>query len=225
MTDSLNADFAQRVVLDTAAMDWQSSPSPTVWRKRLDLAGAAEAGRVTSVVRYDPNSSFHAHDHPNGEEILVLDGVFSDEHGDWPAGTYLLNPEGFRHAPFSKEGCVLFVKLQQYGGPGRTHLVVATKTAPWQPSAMPGIEVLALYDHPDHAEQVALVRFAPGASFPRHEHPGGEEIFVLDGSLEDEHGRYGTGTWLRQPPGSTHSPHSPEGCTLYLKSGHLAELV
>ncbi len=225
MTDSLNADFAQRVVLDTAAMDWQSSPSPTVWRKRLDLAGAAEAGRVTSVVRYDPGSSYHAHDHPNGEEILVLDGVFSDEHGDWPAGTYLLNPEGFRHAPFSKEGCVLFVKLQQYGGPDRTHLVVATKTAPWQPSAMAGIEVLALYDHPDHAEQVALLRFAPGASYPRHEHPGGEEIFVLDGSLEDEHGRYGTGTWLRQPPGSTHGPHSPEGCTLYLKSGHLAEPV
>src|SRR3546814_6219955 len=82
--------------MDTAAMDWQASPSPTVWRKRLDLVDG-EFSRVTSIVRYDPSSSFRAHGHPQGEEILVLDGVFSDEHGDYPAGTFLLNPAGFRH--------------------------------------------------------------------------------------------------------------------------------
>src|SRR3546814_2720003 len=88
--------------MDTAAMDWQASPSPTVWRKRLDLVDG-EFSRVTSIVRYDPSSSFRAHGHPQGEEILVLDGVFSDEHGDYPAGTFLLNPAGVRHAPSSEE--------------------------------------------------------------------------------------------------------------------------
>ena len=110
-------------------MDWTPSPSGTVWRKRVHLVGPAESGQVTSVVRYEPRSTFHAHEHPDGEEILVLDGVFSDEHGDWPAGTYLLNPEGFRHAPFSREGCVLFVKLRQFPGRTREHVATAHRGA------------------------------------------------------------------------------------------------
>ena len=100
----LNADFSKRVVMRTAQMDWQASPSAGVWRKRLELAGDVEKGRVTSVVRYDAGSAFAPHDHPEGEEFLVLDGVFSDEHGDYPAGSYLLNPRGFRHAPRSAPG-------------------------------------------------------------------------------------------------------------------------
>ena len=125
-SQTLNGDLTQRAVMHTSTMEWQASPSGTVWRKRLHLVGSAEAGQVTSLVRYEPNASFPAHDHPEGEEILVLEGTFYDEHGDWPAGTYLLNPEGFRHAPFSKEGCMLFVKLRQYSGVGRQH--VATRT-------------------------------------------------------------------------------------------------
>ena len=222
MTQFLNADFAQRVVLDTAAMDWQASPSATVWRKRLDLSGGAEAGRVTSVVRYDPDSAFHVHDHPEGEEILVLDGVFSDEHGDYPAGTYLLNPEGFRHAPFSKPGCVLFVKLRQYAGEGRRHVAIDTRGARWQAGGAEGVEVLPLYGEADFPETIALVRAAPGTVLPSRENPGGAEVFVLDGVLEDEDGRYSAGTWLRLPPGPALALRSAEGCSFYLKRGHLA---
>ncbi|MEB3214064.1 MAG: cupin domain-containing protein, partial [Leptolyngbyaceae bacterium] len=54
-----------------------------------------------------------------------------------------------------------------------------------------------------------------------HRHWGGEEIFVLDGVFEDEQGRYPKGTWLRNPPGSVHSPFSTEGCVIYVKTGHL----
>ena len=121
---NLNADMGLRAHADSATMEWQASPSGSVWRKRLHLVGGAETGQVTSIVRYDPNSSFPAHDHPSGEEILVLEGVFSDEHGDWPAGSYLLNPEGFHHAPFSKEGCIIFVKLRQYPGSDRKHVAL-----------------------------------------------------------------------------------------------------
>ena len=106
------------VVRRTADMDWQPSPVAGVWRKRLELAGAVEAGRVTSVVRFDPGARFPRHAHPDGEEILVLHGVFSDETGDYPAGSHLLNPDGTSHAPWSGPGCTLFVKLRQY--PGRT---------------------------------------------------------------------------------------------------------
>src|SRR5690348_18389476 len=97
MAQPIHGDLSVRVVVHTSSMAWNASPSSTVWRKRLHLVGPAESGQVTSVVRYQERSQFPPHPHPDGEEILVLAGVFSDEHGDWPAGSYLLNPEGFRH--------------------------------------------------------------------------------------------------------------------------------
>ncbi len=224
MTSSLNTDFSERAVMNIDDMEWLASPSRTVWRKRFDLLDG-EFSRVTSVVRYDSGSSFPAHDHPEGEEILVLDGVFSDEHGDYPAGTYLLNPKGFRHAPFSREGCTIFVKLCQFAGDGREHIAIDTSEAEWRPARIDGVTMMPLYEHPDYPEKIALYRFAPGASVPLHDHPGGEEVFVIDGAIEDEHGRCPAGTWLRMPPGSSHAPFSKEGCTLYVKMGHLAEMV
>jgi anti-sigma factor ChrR (cupin superfamily) len=108
----LNGDLSERLVIDTNTMEWQLSLSPSVWRKRLYHTGTAEAGVVTSIVRYDPGSSFTSHEHPGGEEIFVIDGVFSGEAGDYPAGSFILNPEGFSHAPSSAPGCTLFVKLR-----------------------------------------------------------------------------------------------------------------
>ncbi|MDX1422182.1 MAG: cupin domain-containing protein [Kiloniellales bacterium] len=221
---SLNTDFTRRVVMHTAEMDWQASPSPTVWRKRLDLIDG-EFSRVTSVVRYAPDSSFHTHGHPAGEEILVLEGVFSDEHGDYPAGSYLLNPKGFRHTPFSREGCVLFVKLCQYGGDGRDKIAVDTGAEPWMAGDRPGQEVLPLYSDIAWPETMCLERLAPGTALPRDVAPGGKEVFVLEGRLEDEDGSYGPGSWLRLPPGEGHAPRSDEGCTYYVKRGHLSDMV
>jgi len=216
----LNADLDQRVVMSTASMDWQESPSPDVLRKRLDLIGPPEAGRVTSVVRYQPGSRFPEHPHPDGEEILVLDGVFADEHGRYPAGTYLLNPEGFSHSPFSDGGCVLFVKLRQFPGTERRHVAIDSNAASWE-SGGPGREVLPLYGEEGYPESVRLVRLAPGTELPPHDHPGGEEVFILEGGIEDEAGGYGTGDWLRMPSGSRHQVTSKQGCLMYVKVGHL----
>ena len=221
---SLNTDFAERAVMRTQDMDWQASPSATVWRKRLDLLDG-EYSRVTSVVRYDPESSFHAHGHPQGEEILVLEGVFSDEHGDYSAGSYLLNPKGFRHAPFSKAGCVLFVKLCQYAGDDREKIAIDTHSAPWTPGLHPGLEVLPLYSALDWPESMCLERLSPGAELPAEACKGGKEIFVLEGTIEDEDGTYPAGTWLRLPPGSAHRPRSAEGGICYEKRGHLTDAV
>src|SRR5690606_19921646 len=107
---NLNSDFRLRVVQHAADAPWAPSPLPGVTRRMLDRVGD-EVARATSIVRYAAGSHFDAHGHPGGEEILVLEGVFSDEHGDYPAGTYLRNPPGSRHTPFSREGCTLFVKL------------------------------------------------------------------------------------------------------------------
>ncbi len=221
MNDQLNEDLSSRVVMRTAQMQWQTSPSASVFRKRLDLIGLPESGRVTSVVRYQPRSTFSAHDHPDGEEILVLEGTFSDEHGHYPKGCFVLNPQGFRHAPYSDEGCILFVKLRQCPGTERAHVRVDSAEVPWVAEGDPGRHVIDLYSDPAYCEQIHLTRLAAGTHIPSHEHPGGNEMLVLQGTIEDEFGRYQSGDWIRSPAGSVHQPWTDDGCILYVKEGHL----
>ena len=217
----VNSDLSLPAMQQTTEMAWQASPSATVWRKRLEHFGDnAESDHVTSLVRYDSNSAFSPHGHPDYEEILVLDGIFSDEHGDYPAGTFLLNPKGFRHAPRSADGCTLFVKLCQYPGVDRPQVTIDTNAARWQPHAIDGVESLPLYSSDRYPETVRLVRAGPGVRFPAHNHPGGEEIFLIDGTLQDENGVYGKGAWVRMPHSSTHEPFTDSGATFYVKSGH-----
>ena len=219
---NFNGDYSRLAVVHTAQVEWRASPSPGVWRKRLDLAGPSESSRVTSIVRYDAGSAFPSHPHPGGEEILVLDGVFSDEHGDYPTGSYMLNPEGFSHAPFSEPGCVIFVKLKQYPGPARRKINIDTHGAGWKPGSTPGVQVMTLYAEDGYPETMALARLDPDTRIASHDHPGGEEVFVIEGGYEDALGAYGPGAWVRYPPASRHAVHSEAGCLLYLKTGHLA---
>ncbi len=216
----LHTDLTQRVVLDTGALEWRPSPEPGVERRMLERDGE-EVGRATSIVRYAPGSRFGRHVHEGGEEILVLEGTFADEHGRYPAGTYLRNPPGSAHAPYSEDGCVLLVKLCQMTDPGEQRLVVDTNAGQWQPAAVPGLERLPMFDSEATGEKVYLSRFAPDAMVAGDFHAGGEEVLVLRGTLEDEHGTYPAGTWLRQPDGSSHSPYSRKGCTIWIKRGHL----
>ena len=214
----LHADLHQRVTLDTTALPWTPSPMAGVERRMLDRRGG-EVARATSIVRYAPGSRFERHSHGGGEEILVLEGTFSDELGDYPAGTYLRNPSGSAHAPSSASGCTLLVKLQQMHPGDQQRLVIDTNNAAWRPGLVNGLEVMPL--HGFGSEHVAMVRWAPGTRFQPHAHGGGEEILVLDGVFQDEHGTYPAGTWLRNPPGSVHRPWSESGCTIWVKTGHL----
>lgn len=218
----LNSDISQVAVVDSNRLEWEASPSPSVWRKRLALHGPAEAGEVTSIVRYEPGATFHEHPHPGGEEIFVLAGVFSDETGDYPAGSYLLNPEGFSHAPFSKEGCTLFVKLRQYAGENRKRVAVDSTKGEWVPGEVENLHRQILYKDEAHGEVTFMTRFGPGVQLPPHGHPGGEEVLVLEGELMDEEGRYPKGTWVRMPDGSGHAPGSETGCLILVKRGHLS---
>lgn len=218
MVANLNMSFSERVVIDTNTVEWVTSPLPGVERRMLERENE-ESGRATSMVRYAPDSHFSPHTHGGGEEFYVLDGVFSDEHGDFGPGSYIRNPIGSNHRPFSVDGCTIFVKLWQMNTDDQTWVRKDTNTTEWYPGLVPGLEVMPL--HSFGSENVALVRWQAGCRFTPHMHPDGEEILVLNGTFEDEEGQYPTGTWLRNPPGSHHTPFSPEGCTILVKTGHL----
>jgi anti-sigma factor ChrR (cupin superfamily) len=216
---NIHADFQLRVTINTHEAAWVPSPVPGVERKFLDRIGD-EVARATSVVKYGPESSFTQHTHGGGEEIFVLEGTFSDEHGDYPEGTYLRNPPDSAHAPYSKEGCVLFVKLRQFHPQDTATVRVDTASAAWYQGLVPGLSVLPLHDF--DGVGTALVHWAPDTVFKPHVHPGGEEILVLKGVFHDEHGSYPAGTWIRSPRYSRHAPFTQaEGALIYVKTGHL----
>jgi len=214
----INADFSERVVLDTSNTAWHPSPLPLVHRRLIERDGG-EVARATSIVRYEAGARFDAHRHDLGEEILVLEGTFSDEFGHYLAGTFIKSPPGSSHAPFSEGGCTLFVKLRHLDKLDVGRVVVDTVNATWFPGLVDGLSVLPLSEFGTH--HTAMVRWAPGTFFGPHRHYGGEEIFVVDGVFEDEHGRYPAGTWIRGPHLSQHQPFSREGCLIFVKTGHL----
>lgn len=216
----LNSDFSQRAAVHAARLSWARSPIAGVERRMLDRIGD-EVARATSIVRYAPGSRFSAHTHGGGEEFLVLEGVFQDEHGDYPVGSYVRNPPDSSHAPGSQPGCVIFVKLRQFEPDDRTPLRLDTGRMPFQSVPdRPGVEILPL--HRDHREDVRLERWAAG-QLVELEARDGIEILVLEGSFHESDEEFARQSWLRLPAGSTlHACTGPEGCRVWIKSGHLA---
>ena len=214
----LNADFTRRVSVQTRHLPWRASPDGSVERRMLDRVGG-EVARATTIVRYPPRSRFPAHEHELGEEFLVLEGIFSDEHGDYPRRAYVRNPPGSQHTPRSDDGCVIFVKLRQFQPEDDQH-VVANPDHGWRSTDTPGLRCVPL--HTFQCERVRLLQLAAGFSGRRRLWPGGAEYLVLDGICRDQDGSYPAGTWLRLPPGSQQTLSSDTGAMLYLKSGHLS---
>jgi len=216
----IHADLTQRAVVDSAALDWVPSPMGGVERRMLERDGE-EVARATSVVRYAPGSSFSAHTHDLGEEFLVLDGVFSDESGDFPKGMYVRNPPGSHHVPSSGPGAVILVKLRQMQTDDDAYIRIDTlDPAGWQ-AGRAGEHILPLFVRPD--EEVVMLHWDRDASFEEQAFPGGAEYFVIEGSFEDETGRYDQGTWLRLPAGSRQTIKSENGARVWRKTGHLVE--
>jgi hypothetical protein len=219
MATLLNADFTRRAAVHAGSLDWVPSPMPGVHRRMLDRIGG-EVARATSVVRYAPGSRFSPHVHDGGEEFLVLEGVFQDEHGDYPAGSYVRNPPTSSHIPSSAAGCTIFVKLWQFDPEDRTEVRIATADKPFvAANDRPSVSVLPLFR--DAVEDVRLERWAArvGVEFPA---PGGVELLVLAGSFEEQGERFVEQSWLRLPPSATfRGVAGPDGCRVWAKSGHL----
>ncbi|TKB51025.1 hypothetical protein FCL40_00275 [Ferrimonas sediminicola] len=202
----LNMAFDKPLVIDTRTLPWQASPSPGVWRKRLECV-AEELGHVTSLVRYEPGSRFPNHGHPAGEELLVLEGVFSDESGHFEAGSYLRNPPGSGHAPGSEPGCVLLVKLCQFAEDDGQSLVIP---------GLLGSPSRELHRH--GAERVCWFRLQPGEDLPPQ--PFSCEFFLVDGALEGPRHRLSGGHWCRFPAGVCPPLRAKQPSLVWLKSGH-----
>ena len=170
---------------------------------------------------YAPNSHFSAHTHGGGEEFFVLDGVFSDEHGDFPAGSYIRNPPSSHHRPGSGPGCTIFVKLWQFDADDRTQVRIGTTEMPFLPLPdRPGLAVLPLFQ--DARENVRLEKWRAGAdiSLPP---AGGVEVLVLDGGFSEGGEAFEPQSWLRLPADAALTARAGAGgCRVWVKTGHLA---
>ncbi len=216
---NVNDDFSARAAVHAGAAPWIPSPMPGVDRRPLDRIGG-EVARATTIVRYAPGSAFSPHVHTGGEEFLVLEGVFQDEHGDFPAGTYVRNPPETRHRPASAEGCVILVKLWQFDPADRNQFHLDEGDLSWA-EAGAGLSVALL--HRDAREEVRRERWAPGARILR-EPADGREVFVLSGGFREGGEEFARWSWLRLPKGAAlDTVAGPEGAEVWVKEGHLSE--
>ncbi len=219
---NLNSDFSSRASVHAGRLDWTPSPVPGVDRRMLDRVGE-EVARATSIVRYAPGSHFSPHIHGGGEEFLVLNGVFEDEHGSFPAGSYIRNPPTTSHKPGSEPGCIIFVKLWQFDPHDRRGVRVNTSSAIFDPVVgRPGVEAVPLFE--DEHERVRMEQWAAGGvvTLPAS---GGIELLVLDGDFTEGGELFGIQSWLRLPAGEIlRAMAGPHGCRVWIKSGHLANV-
>lgn len=206
----INDDLTLPVTVHAARMDWIASPSPGVDRRMLFWVGD-EVARATSIVRYAPGSAFPRHIHDGGEEILVLEGTFQDEYGDYPAGSYFRNPPGTSHAPASQDGCTIFVRLWQFREGDSQHVVRRPESTP--------AGGVTLFD--DDHEQVCLMTYAGNAAI-HIANTRGQEVLVVAGSMKFDSDQLEHQTWLRLPTGTAfEGVAGPDGVHLWLRDGPL----
>lgn len=217
----LNADFSRRVVVHAAQLPWKASPMAGVDRRMLDRLGD-EVARATTIVRYAPGSQFSPHVHTGGEEFFVLDGVFQDEHGDFPAGSYIRNPPQSSHTPGSEPGCTIFVKLWQFDLADRTHVRINTLEETYSPvENRPGVAQLSLFQ--DAREDVCMETWSPDTSI-KLDAPDGMEVLVINGNFEEGGETFEEQSWLRVPIGWSGMVRTgSEGARVWIKRDHLRE--
>ncbi|WP_135506474.1 cupin domain-containing protein [Roseovarius aestuariivivens] len=218
----LNADFSENVVVKPSEAGWTPSPMPGVERMMLDRIGD-EVARATTIVRFAPNSAFSPHTHDGGEEFVVLEGVFSDEHGDFPEGAYIRNPPTSSHTPGSKPGCVIFVKLWQMQPEDRSHVRIATdKLGAVDDATRPGVSVSPLFK--DGHEDVRLEIWEPGTRAVVTA-PHGAEILLISGALTLDGEVLEPWSWIRRADGqAVDLSAGPGGAKLWIKTGHLTNV-
>ena len=218
----VNSDFDQRVVLHTEEIPWESSPMAGVARRRLDRV-CGDNERVTTVVRYAPGSSFSSHVHTGGEEFIVLEGIFEDDYGNWPAGSYIRNPPQSSHTPSSKLGCVIMVKLGQFHPDDRTFVHAhIDKLGAVKDADRPNVKVSPLYR--DAREEVSVELWQAGTVVPL-DTVGGVEVFVLEGEFTEDADTLQRHSWLRLPSGeAVNVTAGPAGARVWIKRGHLLNL-
>ncbi|MEH2625299.1 quercetin dioxygenase-like cupin family protein [Bradyrhizobium sp. AZCC 1719] len=214
----INDDLTIPVIVHAAQLPWTSSPAAGVDRRMLFRIGD-EVARATSIVRYAPRSAFPRHTHGGGEEIVVLDGVFQDEHGDYPAGSYFRNPPGTSHVPASKDGCTIFVRLWQFRESDDDQIVRRpAEGRPLEPRSG-AASAIELFD--DAFENVRFESWMPGKAI-MVENARGLEMLVLAGSLSIGDQMLTSQSWVRLPVGQAlRAVSGPEGAKVWVKEAPL----
>jgi anti-sigma factor ChrR (cupin superfamily) len=213
----INDDLTAPVIVHAANLDWVRSPAAGVDRRMLYRVGD-EVARATSIVRYAPGSAFPRHVHAGGEEILVLEGTFQDEHGDYPQGSYFRNPPGTSHVPASKEGCTIFVHLSQFRKGDEAQIVCQ----PGEGEATPrdGADVARVLFN-DEKERVSIEDWPPASSVTVENHRG-LEFLVLSGDLAIGSEKLEPHSWGRLPAGDPlEAMTGPRGVRIWIKDAPL----
>ena len=218
----INAEFSKTACARTTEQDWMPSPMLGVDRKPLDRVGN-EVARATSIVRYAPQSHFSPHTHRGGEEFVVLEGLFQDEYGDYPVGSYVRNPPQSSHKPSSETGCVIFVKLWQFQPDDRKHVNILMENAKIS-FANNDDKVVERLLHGDQHEHVKHVTLSANTHW-QSDAEDGNEILVLDGAVIHNQERLNKHDWLRIPNGTElHLQAGSEGAKIWLKTGNLPDI-
>lgn len=214
----INDDLTHGVTVHAGTLDWTPSPAKGVDRKMLYRVGE-EVARATSIVRYAPGSRFPAHAHAGGEEILVLDGTFQDEHGDYPAGCYFRNPPGTSHSPAAEDGCTIFVRLWQFRDGDGAQIVRQPGDGDPATPREGASSVRVLFD--DGAERVTLEDWCSDAAV-EVPNPRGLELLVLSGRVDVAGDRLEAHSWHRLPAGQPLSATcGPDGARVWIKDAPL----
>lgn len=219
---NVNSDFNRRASVHASIESWKPSPMPGVDRIMLDRVGE-EVARATSIVRYRPGSRFSPHIHHGGEEFLVLDGVFQDESGNFPVGSYVRNPPLSRHTPRSDSGCTIFVKLWQFDPHDRVSVkgCIEGLVRP-DGTSHPAVTKKHLYSD---LNETVKVEYWPADRTIFRVPAGGIEILCLEGSFSERDELFIARSWLRLPPGDLlNAKTGSNGCTVWIKEGHLRKL-
>jgi anti-sigma factor ChrR (cupin superfamily) len=217
----INSDRSKIAIVHGTQLPWSLSPEQGIERRMLERVGD-EVALATSIVRYEPNTRFGAHTHDFGEEFLVLEGTFADEHGAYPAGTYVRNPPGSTHAPYSIEGCTILVKLRQMVNDEAEYIRNFSHHRHWNIDAVPGIGRAQLYTN--NRLRVELARMQAGSNIPMRHHERGEELFVVEGSVQwcgESPITLDKWSWLRHPGDNHCAILSQTDSVLWIKRGHL----
>jgi hypothetical protein len=205
----MHADLSQRVAVSTDGLTWL--PRDGVDEKLLE----ATADRRTALVRLPPGAVL-----PLGGtgsvDLLVLDGMLVDGQGYYGPRTYIHDAATAQLTAAS----ITTVFVKQRPARAASRWLVDTSRVRFGVANVQGLASEPLYA--DAYGRVALLRFEPGAALVRHKHAFGEEFLVLDGQLDDDHGRYVPRWWVRQPPGSEHAVRSGNGATTLVFADHLS---
>ena len=216
----INAECDKLVIIRPDEMVWETTDQSGVSRIVLERVNNERLGRETYLIRLDPDTELAPETLNSRIEIFVVEGTFSDGHGEYEARTFIMNPPGTTYTAASRDGCTIYAKRLNGFEDDDQRVVTALSGAEWTPFGHRVAEVVPFYKH-DQRDVVARVgKVFPNATIMEHDHPGGEEVLILDGVFIDQFGDGVPGTWLRYPIGLAHAPYTAnEGALIYIRDG------